>query len=133
MARLINSLLSTHEGFLALLIIKSSYNHCQRLTGLLVQKFEFSQRSNVRNESRSDVRLSFDVRMIKDVRCFVRLFVRYWSLVRVRLVVSPCMSENKNIKFKTLNEYKESCRQSTSGTLFFTIKCSTKFLQLEFV
>ena len=56
----------------------------------------------------------FDVRRIKDVRSLFRFFLRFLSLFRMCLVVSPGMSEAKTeYSLKTLNECKESRYQSS--------------------
>ena len=45
----------------------------------------------------------------------------------MRLVASPCLSEAKNIRLKTLNKYKESCHQSKRCRAYFLIQKSVEW------
>ena len=83
---------------------------------LISSEFDFPSEATFEMTFEATFEFPFDVRKIEDVRCLFTYLVRFQSLFRMCLVVSPCMSENT--RFKTLNEYKESCLQSISAVHF---------------
>ena len=53
---------------------------------------------------------------------FLEVFVRFYSMFTMSLVVSPYVSEGKNIRLKRLKKYKDSHRKSTSTLHWLKIK-----------